>query len=108
MRDAGLLIRRESALDRAAIRLVHETAFGRAVEADLVDQLVHDQAVIASFAAELDQCGVVGHVLFSRLWLETADEDEPSVALAPLAVLPAHQRRQPAGDLRSGRDETPG
>jgi putative acetyltransferase len=91
MQTEDVVVRRESADDISAVRAVNEAAFGRAEEADLVDRLRNEGAVLASFVAE--QNGrVVGHILFSRTLIETADESVPSVALAPMAVSPSHQR----------------
>jgi putative acetyltransferase len=42
--------------------------------------------------AELERA-IVGHVLFSRMWIKTASGLESAVALAPVAVLPEHQRK---------------
>jgi putative acetyltransferase len=92
MQTEDVVVRRESADDISAVRAVNEAAFGRTEEADLVDRLRNEGAVLASFVAE--QNGrVVGHILFSRTLIETADESVPSVALAPMAVSPSHQRR---------------
>jgi putative acetyltransferase len=92
MQTEEIVVRREGADDISAVRVVNEAAFGRAEEADLVDRLRNEGAVLASFVAE--QNGrVVGHILFSRTLIETADESVPSVALAPMAVSPSHQRR---------------
>ena len=85
------LVRRENADDVGPIRVVNEAAFGGHEEADLIDRLRHEGAVLASFVAELDG-RVIGHVLFSRMLIEAAHDSLPSVALAPLAVLPKHQR----------------
>jgi putative acetyltransferase len=91
MQTEDVVVRRESADDISAVRAVNEAAFGRTEEADLVDRLRNEGAVLASFVAE--QNGrVVGHILFSRTLIETADESVPSVALAPMAVSPSHQR----------------
>jgi putative acetyltransferase len=92
MQTEEIVVRREGADDISSVRVVNEAAFGRAEEADLVDRLRNEGAVLASFVAE--QNGrVVGHILFSRTLIETADESVPSVALAPMAVSPSHQRR---------------
>ena len=86
------MIRRESTGDISALRGVNEAAFGRNEEADLVDRLRIEGAVLASFVADHNGL-VVGHILFSRTLIETANEPVLSVALAPLAVSPSHQRR---------------
>ena len=97
-------LRRERAADRAAIHAVHVAAFGRADEGDLVDRLRHEGAVLASFLAE-DEGLIVGHVLFSRILLETGDDSLTAVALAPMAVVPTHQRGGIGGRLiRHGLD----
>jgi putative acetyltransferase len=93
-----VIVRGENPEDREQVRLVNEAAFGRRDEADLVDALRDEGATIASLVAEIDG-HAVGHVLFSRMWIETASERIPAVALAPVAVLPEHQRRGMGGKL---------
>jgi putative acetyltransferase len=86
------------------IRAIHEAAFGRADEADLVDGLRSEGAVLASLVAEVEQ-RMVGHILFSRMWIDNADGAIPAAALAPVAVLPEHQGRGIGGQLiRNGLD----
>jgi putative acetyltransferase len=92
MRPEDVVIRRESTADISAVRGVNEAAFGRNEEADLVDALRNEGAVLASFVADQDGL-VIGHILFSRTVIETASESVLAVALAPLAVSPSHQRR---------------
>ena len=81
----------ENANELRAIREVNETAFGGTEEADLVDKLRGGGSVLHSLVAELDST-IVGHVLFSRMWIDTASERVSAVALAPVAVLLEHQR----------------
>ena len=74
--------------DREAIRLVEEHAFGQKAEAGLVDAIVAaGDAVVELVAVEDGQ--VVGHVLFSRVFVRGGGADFPAVALAPLAVEPS-------------------
>ena len=81
-------IRAATPRDREAIRLVEEHAFGQQAEAGLVDALVSDgHAVVELVAVEDGQ--VVGHILFSRLYVEQGGKEFPAVALAPLAVEPS-------------------
>jgi len=47
--------------------------------------------VLVSLVAEFESA-IVGHVLFSRMWIDTASGLVPAVALAPVAVFPEHQR----------------
>lgn len=85
-------IRRETADDLRAIRSVNEAAFGTPEEADIVDALRAEGRTLVSLVAEADG-RVVGHVLFSRMWIRTAGGSIDAVALAPLAVVPEHQRQ---------------
>jgi putative acetyltransferase len=89
---------------RAMVRRVVEAAFGRSDEADLIDRIRAERAVLLSLVARRGD-DIVGHILFSRMWIDTADGEVPAVALAPLAVLPAHQRGGIGGSLiRQGLD----
>jgi putative acetyltransferase len=77
---------------------VNESAFGRSEEADLLDRLRAEKAVLLSLVAKVDG-RVVGHILFSRMTIETAQGPLDAVALAPLAVLPEFQGRQAGSQL---------
>ncbi len=87
-----MLVRSEKPEDCSAIRLVNEQAFGRPDESDLVDRLRAQGVVRASFIAEAEGL-IVGHILFSRMSIETTDKNIAAVALAPLAVIPKFQRQ---------------
>ena len=79
--------------DGPSIRNVHERAFGyRPNEADLVERLTAAAKAVISLVAARDG-EVVRHVLFSEVGLESPAERFRAVGLAPLAVLPKHQRR---------------
>ena len=94
----------EDALERSTVRSVNQAAFGRPDEADLVESLRAEGAVLLSLVAEGEQ-GIVGHILFSRMWIETRSGPVAAAALAPGAVLPSHQRRGIGGRLiRHGLD----
>ena len=77
--------------ERHAIRSVHEAAFGGAYEANLVDQLRGEYSLV-SLVAESGQ-RIVGHILFSRMWINAASKTVSAVALAPVAVLPDYQNK---------------
>jgi putative acetyltransferase len=85
-------IRVETATDLPAIREINEQAFGRKLEADLVDAIrasdrfVPELSLVAEEGAEL-----VGHVLLSYVDLEPGSHQV--LQLGPLAVRPPHQRR---------------
>ena len=81
-------IRPEQSADSAAIRLVLEQAFGQPAEASLVDNLrANGKAIVSLVAVENDQ--IVGHVLFSEATIDAVT----IIGLAPLAVLPSHQKQ---------------
>jgi putative acetyltransferase len=78
--------------ERAAIRAIHNAAFGGPDEGDIVDKLHADGQTLVSLVAEHGDY-ILGHILFSRMWIKTETELVPAVALAPVSVLPAHQRQ---------------
>ena len=91
-------IRAATPRDRAAIRLVEEHAFGQKSEAGLVDALITDGDAVVELVAE-EEGQVVGHILFSRLYVEHGSSRFPAVALAPLAVEPSFHRTGIGGAL---------
>jgi len=95
---SDLIIRVETVRDYSMIRLVNEAAFGGADEAALVESLRTERAVLLSVVAELDR-KIVGHILFSRISIETPTGVIAAVALAPMAVLPRYQRRGIGGRM---------
>jgi putative acetyltransferase len=89
-----MLIRPETAADRAGIRDVVQQAFERAAEADLVDALRDDPDFLGdlSLVAIDEQAGhanIVGHLLFSPIVIGAT----AGLALAPLSVMPHCQRQ---------------
>lgn len=92
------------AAERAAVHSVNMAAFGQPDEADLVFRLRNEGVVLLSLVAE-HQKRIVGHILFSRMLIETARGSVSAVALAPMAVLPEFQRQGIGGQLiRHGLD----
>ena len=71
--------------------MINIAAFDRPDEADLVDALRANCPEIVSLVAELDG-RVVGHILFSPVTLPSGERTIRGMGLAPMAVLPAHQR----------------
>ena len=89
-----MVIRAETVVDWPAIHHVNARAFGRDNEARLVDVLRTSAGFIAELSlVAVDAAHVVGHILFSRIDIRTAEGVVPALAVAPVAVLPEHQRR---------------
>src|SRR6516165_4423395 len=87
-----MTIEPELEADFERIRHVNRLAFGREDEARLVDALRAGGYARLSLVAE-EGGQVVGHVLFSDLPIVTQAGTLHTLALAPVAVLPAHQRQ---------------
>jgi putative acetyltransferase len=87
-----LIVRNELPGDALAVREVLVDAFGRAAEADLVDALRARAAVTLALVAVEDE-RIVGHVLFTPVTVGDGEARAPAVALGPLGVLAARQRR---------------
>ena len=79
--------------DGPALRHIHEAAFPTPVEAQLVERLIaagHDEL---SLVAELEG-QPVAHILFSPVTIERDGQViATGLGLAPVAVLPAHQKQ---------------
>jgi predicted N-acetyltransferase YhbS len=84
-------IRAESPEDVIQVRVVNEAAFGQPTEADIVDRLRLACKDSLSLVAEDD--GVVGHILFTPVVIESPGRRVVGMGLAPMAVLPGCQRR---------------
>jgi putative acetyltransferase len=93
-----MIIRPEKPGDEAAIGAVVAAAFGQPQEAELVARLRDNGDLVLSLVAE-DAGKIVGHVAFSRVWIERDGTRAPGVSLAPLAVLPDQQRKGTARAL---------
>ena len=86
-----MLIRLEQPADVAAIHAINGAAFETSAEADLVDALRAQAAPTISLVADHDG-SIVGHILFSPVSL-TGHDELKIMGLAPMAVVPAQQRR---------------
>ncbi len=86
-------MRAERPGDAARIDAVHRAAFPTDAEARLVARLRAAGKARVALVAEADG-EIVGHVLLSPVRLASGERGElPGLGLAPLAVLPASQRR---------------
>jgi putative acetyltransferase len=84
-------IRPATPADLNAIFAVHRAAFGRDAEAELVRRLHDTGRATVSLVADFEGT-IIGHVLFSPVTIEHGD-DGKALGLAPVAVLPTHQRQ---------------
>lgn len=85
-------IRKAEAADLPAIRKIHDAAFGGPAEGRLVALLTAGGFPALSLVARLDD-QIVGHILFSPLCVEVDGREIRALALAPVGVLPAYQKR---------------
>ena len=83
-------IREEEPRDQAAVRHLNEVAFENGPEAVVVDKLRASCNNYVSFVA-IEQGTVVGHILFTPATFYNGGL--VGMGLAPMAVLPSHQRQ---------------
>jgi putative acetyltransferase len=75
------------------VRRLVTAAFGRRAEAELVDKLRDTEGFVPQLCLVADNSGVIlGHVMFTRVTLES-DPPVKVLALAPVSVYPAYQKR---------------
>ncbi len=99
------IISREKPEDIRAVSNVNERAFGQKEEAELVDNL-RNRAVETLLLVAGEGGRIVGHILFSPVTIEVEKASFEAIALAPMAVLPAYQRKGTGTQLvLSGFDE---
>ena len=94
-----MIIRQEKVSDHKEVFNVIQTAFRSAAftnhrEQFLVERLRESDAFIPelSLVAEVDS-GIVGHILLTKIGIDDGTEVFPSLALAPVSVLPSFQRK---------------
>src|SRR5688500_7657639 len=93
MSCSEVVIRDEAPLDVAAVRALHQSGFGRATEALLVDALRADGSGIISPVAVIAN-ELAGHVMFSKMTAPFR-----ALGLGPVAMLPDRQRKGIGGRL---------
>ena len=89
------MIRAETAADKEKIFSVVQQAFPTAAEAQLVNALREKGEAQISLVAEQDGV-IIGHILFSPMAVSNEDGQKLSFTasgLAPVSVLPAHQKQ---------------
>jgi predicted N-acetyltransferase YhbS len=69
-----MVIRPTTPEEAEALAAVHRAAFGQDLEADLARALILDDAFVPSLSFAAEEDGVlIGHVLFTRAWLNRDD-----------------------------------
>jgi putative acetyltransferase len=100
-----LKIRPETPEDEVAIRHVNEDAFGQKEEGELIEKLRNRGVLTLSLVAVQDN-EIVGHIVFSPVKVESESSRFEAIALAPMAVLPAYQRKGIGSQMvRAGLEE---
>jgi putative acetyltransferase len=84
------IIRVENVADYDLTDRIIVAASGETETAQLVRRLRSDGDVILSLVAQMGSY-LIGHIMMSRVSIETTDGNLPGVALAPLMVDPAYQ-----------------
>jgi putative acetyltransferase len=94
-------VREERPEDVSAIHALNRHAFGQDQEANIVDALRRNGAVMLSLVATING-EVVGHIMYSPI---TIAGKHAGAALGPMAVLPQYQRQGIGSKLvRTGND----
>ena len=87
-----MTIRPAGPQDHASTRHLVHAAFNPEDVVSFLDALRTDGCVLGEWVAE-NESGIVGHIVFSRVWLEQPNGDrQPAAFLTPLAVHPDVQR----------------
>ena len=99
------IIRPETPEDIDSIRYVNEQAFGQENESKLIEKLRNHGVLTISLVAVQDG-EIVGHIAFSPVAVESGLSSFEAIALAPMAVLPAYQRKGIGSQMvRAGLEE---
>lgn len=84
-----MIIRRETPEDHRTVHAVHVEAFGRDLEAGLLERLRGDEGWIPELSlVAVDGDRVVGHVVCTKA---TVGGAHPALGLGPIGVEPPHQ-----------------
>jgi putative acetyltransferase len=95
MRRRDLDISRVTVDDHSALRRLVSHAFGTdgPETVEYLDDLRADGCIVAEWLVR-DRLGPMGHIVYSRVWLEAARGlRKPAVMLTPLCVRPDRQRQ---------------
>jgi putative acetyltransferase len=88
------VIRAETPADYDAVHEVNVSAFERDSEAKLVAAIRQSDDFIPELSlVAVSDAKIAGHILFSRVHIQTPSANVAALALAPLAVLPDYQNQ---------------
>ena len=88
-----ITIHKETDSHRSIIRKINESAFGKLEESNLIESLRTNGKIDISFVAKVND-QVVGHILFSPVFIENTECPKRGSALGPVAVLPEFQKKE--------------
>lgn len=93
MTTNNILIRQERPVDFPYIFSIHELAFDRIDEANLVNSLRKSDRFIPELALVAESDGeIIGHIVYTKIEIHQRQERFESIALAPLSVRPDVQK----------------
>lgn len=88
------IIRPELKSDYTSIFTVHQSAFKRDIEAELVDRLRKTNYYHSELSLVADEDSeIVGHILFTRVVIKDGNKTYPALALAPVGVKEEAQKK---------------
>jgi putative acetyltransferase len=87
-----IAVRQEGPEGSAAVVTINDRAFGGTDESGLVEAIKQSGRPVISLIACSDDTPV-GHIFFSPILIQSTGPSIDTLALAPMAVLPAFQRR---------------
>ncbi len=100
MEGLSVTIRPEEKDDIPEIRSVLINAFEQEDEAELVDRIRHSKYFIPRLSLVAEYEGsILGHILFSSIWITNDSSRFSSLALAPVSVHPDYQQQGIGGKL---------
>lgn len=90
----SFFLRPERPIDSTAIANLNDRAFGGVFESRLVDVIRTGKNFIPELSiVAVNDDGIVGHILFSKIMIKGESGDVETLALAPMAVLPEYQKQ---------------
>jgi putative acetyltransferase len=90
----NITLRAERPDDIAAIAQLNDRAFGGAFESRLVETIRSGGNFIPALSiVAVEGNTIVGHILFSRIFIRSGKGTVETLALAPMAVLPEYQKQ---------------